>query len=105
MLLSEVVECVSCGELIVGGVVEFGNGYVVVVFFGVEKFNGGFDIFVKGKLIKVCVMGFYFLVMLIFIGSWFGVMSNGDKIVFDVWGKDFSFSKVKFWCLDMGVLK
>ncbi len=103
--LSEVAERASRGELIVGGAVESGNGHVVVALPGAEKFNGGFDIPVKGKLIKARATGLYPLAMSTSIGSWPGAMSNGDKTVFDAWGKELSFSKVKFWRLDTSASK
>lgn len=56
-------------------------------------------------LIKARATGLYPLAMSTSIGSWPGAMSNGDKTVFDAWGKDLSFSKVKFWRLDTGASK
>jgi hypothetical protein len=98
--LSEVAERASRGELIVGGATQDGNGHVVVALPGAEKFNGGFDITVGGKQIRARATGLYPLAMSTSIGSWPGAMSNGDKTVFDAWGKDAAFNKVKFWRLD-----
>lgn len=31
------------------------------------------------------------------LGSWPGAMSDGDKTVWDPWGTDAAFAKVRFW--------
>jgi hypothetical protein len=31
------------------------------------------------------------------LGSWIGALSDGTKTVWDAWGNDQNFAKVKFW--------
>lgn len=93
------------GVLIVGGLADTStatsNGHVVVVYPGTAKMAGGYTATINGKPDIVRARGPYALVMSTSMGSsWPGTMSKGDKTVWDPWGKDKEFAKVKFWRFD-----
>ncbi len=93
------------GVLIVGGLAETPNGHVVVAYPGKAKMAGGYTFTKAGKAQTVNARGPYALVMSRSMGSWPGAMSRGDKTVWDPWGSDKNFSKVKFWRFDPSIKK
>ena len=95
------------GVLIVGGLAEEKNGHVVVVYPGKAKMAGGYTYNDKktGKVETVRERGPYALVMSRSMGGWPGAMSKGDKTIWDPWGRDDLFAKVKFWRFDPTAVK
>lgn len=96
--LSELSKLASAGVLVVGGAADAPNGHVIVVYPGPAKLDGGYYYKSKksGKSVKQDPHGMYALSMSTSMGNWPGAKSNGDKTVFDPWGRD-RFKKVKFW--------
>lgn len=89
------------GVLIIGGLAETPNGHVVVVYPGKSKMAGGYPFTHAGKVQIVGAKGPYALAMSTSMSSsWPGTMSKGDKTVWDPWGSDRKFSKVRFWRFD-----
>jgi hypothetical protein len=96
--LSELSKLASDGVLVVGGSEKLPNGHVVVVYPGSPKFNGGYTATnSSGKRFQVRGTGIYALVMSTSMGNWPGAKSNGNRTVWDPWGDDFQFRKVRFW--------
>lgn len=94
------------GQVVVGGQKATGHGHVVIVYPGAAKPRGGYPATNKeGKTFTVASKGLYPLAMSTSIGTWPGAMSKGDKTVWDPWGTDASFAKVKFWHKDPGNAK
>lgn len=88
------------GVVVVGGTkTAGGSGHVVVVYPGDKKQNGGYRFYwQRGKrdLIQRAT-GFYPRALSTSSGTWPGAKSRGDKTVWDPWGSDEAFAKVKFW--------
>ena len=104
--VGELEKYVNEGVLIVGGLAEEKNGHVVVVYPGKAKMAGGYEATINGKPGIVGEKGPYALVMSTSMGSsWPGTMSKGDKTVWDPWGNDEKFSRVKFWRFDPTAVK
>lgn len=97
--LSELSQLASDGVLIVGGRKELEHGHVIIVYPGPEKARGGYYNYNKATKDNVMISekGSYARAMSTSMGSWPGAMSNGDKTVWDPWGKDAKFKTVKFW--------
>jgi len=89
----------SGGVLVVGGLKAAGHGHVIVVYPGQKKARGGYEIFSKKaqKMITLPGRGTYPLCMSTSLGSWPGAKSRGDKTVWDPWGDDAQFDKVRFF--------
>ncbi|HME42796.1 MAG TPA: hypothetical protein VKF36_06900 [Syntrophorhabdales bacterium] len=89
----------SQGVLIVGGLNKVpAHGHVLVVYPGPQKSAGGYNAKDDaGKIYKVQPRGSYPLAMSTSSGGWPGARSYGDKTVWDSWGKDTEFKKVRFW--------
>lgn len=100
VIVSDLEKYVNEGTLIVGGLTSAPNGHVVIVYPGKAKLAGGYSFTQAGKSQMVRGRGPYARAMSTSLGSWPGAMSNGDKTVWDPWGKDAVFSKVKFWRFD-----
>ncbi len=97
--LDRAYELALQGVPVVGGKAETGtNGHVIIVYPGLRKPRGGYGYTDKtGAAKTVAVKGSYPLALSTSLGSWPGARSNGDKTVWDPWGKDASFELVKFW--------
>ena len=97
--VNELSGLASQGTLIVGGLEKAsGNGHVIVVYPGPEKPNGGYYTpRSSGKIQKVSSTGSYAPAMSTSMGQWPGAKSYGDKTVWDPWGNDADFKKVRFW--------
>lgn len=85
------------GVVVVGGKKELTNGHVVVIYPGEKQASGGYPISFGGKTIIARSHGNYPLAMSTSLGSWIGAMSDGNRTVWDAWGNDQNFAKVKFW--------
>jgi hypothetical protein len=85
------------GIVVVGGATEAGHGHVVVVYPGKSKSTGGYSFIKAGKAIRIGDHGNYPLAMSTSLGSWPGAKSRGDKTVWDAWGSDAKFARVRFW--------
>ncbi len=96
--LYELSKLANDGVPVVGGAEDTPNGHVIVVYPGPEKYDGGYFYKDKktGKNVKQGHHGIYPLAMSTSMGNWPGAKSNGDKTVFDPWGRD-RFKKVRFW--------
>lgn len=98
--LDEAHELANKGIVVVGGAKADTNGHVIIVYPGEKKDTGGYETFNK-KLNKTVTVGKrkmkYPLCMSTSIGVWPGAKSKGDKTVWDPWGNDTTFAKVKFW--------
>ena len=104
--LHELEKFANEGVLIIGGLADKPNGHVVVVYPGKAKMAGGYTYTTKaGKVEKLGEKGPYALVMSRSMGNWPGAMSKGDKTVWDPWGNNEKFSKVKFWRFDPTAVK
>ena len=93
------LELANKGTVVVGGLKADPNGHVIVIYPGEKKFNGGYEYY-YAKLKKNLILkgtAKYPLCMSTSMGSWPGAKSKGDKTVWDPWGKDTAFAKVKFW--------
>lgn len=99
--LSDLSRLASNGILVVGGLQEIEkghHGHVIVVYPGSEKNRGGYYYKTRaGKHELMPEKGIYARSMSTSIGSFSGAKSNGDKTVWDPWGSDVKFQKVKFW--------
>jgi len=95
----ELSRLASQGVLIVGGLGKAaGHGHVLVVYPGPDKAAGGYDAKDKaGKIYRVRPRGSYPRAMSTSLDGWPGARSYGDKTVWDAWGNDAEFGKVKFW--------
>jgi hypothetical protein len=87
------------GLLAVGGAESQPNGHVIVVYPGELTLNGGYQYLNKktNKLEMLQGKKKYPLCMSASNGSWPGAKSRGTKTVWDPWGKDSAFEKVRFW--------
>lgn len=100
--LKELSGLASAGELVVGGRKEaVGSGHVIVVYPGPEKTKGGYYYTDKKtkKKVKCDEKGVYARAMSTSSADapWPGALSNGDKTVWDPWGRDDRFKAVRFW--------
>ena len=86
------------GTLIVGGLKTSPNGHVIVVYPGPAKPAGDYQYTDAAKKIqRLGPKGSYARAMSTSMGQWPGARSHGDKTVWDPWGRDDAFAKVKFW--------
>lgn len=92
-------ELAQLGTVVIGGLEGTEHGHVVVVYPGDKIDNGGYEYFYKkgNKTLIMRATGKYPRCLSTSIGSWPGAMSKGDKTVWDPWGNDNTFAKVKFW--------
>ncbi len=97
--LDRAYELALQGVPVVGGKAEkTTNGHVIVVYPGLRKPRGGYGYTDKtGAAKTVALKGSYPLALSTSLGSWPGAKSNGDKTVWDPWGKDEAFALVGFW--------
>jgi hypothetical protein len=97
--LREVSRLANQGAMIAGGLNKApAHGHVLVVYPGPEKSAGGYDAKDKErKIYKVRPRGSFPRAMSTSLGGWPGARSYGDKTVWDAWGDDTEFKKVKFW--------
>lgn len=97
--VQELASYANQGELIVGGLEEQrGHGHVVAVFPGHEAPAAGYDYTNRaGESVLLRRRGSYARVMSTSMGHWPGAKSNGEKTVWDPWGNDDQFKKVRFW--------
>ena len=98
--LDEAYTLANKGVVVVGGCKAEPNGHVVVVYPGPKDDTGGYEAWSKkeNKMIKIGARKTkYPPCMSTSKGSWPGAMSKGDKTVWDPWGTDAAFAKVKFW--------
>lgn len=87
------------GIVVVGGLKATPNGHVIVIYPGANIDSGGYSYPYKGKMQTLRSHGKYPPAMSTSLGIWPGAMSDGDKTVWDPWGTDAAFAKVKFWTL------
>lgn len=85
------------GVVVVGGLKATTNGHVIVIYPGANIDSGGYEYSYKGKPQTLRSHGKYPPAMSTSLGAWPGAMSDGDKTVWDPWGTDAAFAKVKFW--------
>lgn len=93
------------GTVVVGGTKNTkGHGHVIVIYPGPKKPAGGYSYWYKkaNKYVLLPPKGLYPLALSTSIGAsssldWPGVMSCGDKTVWDPWGDDPRFAEVHFW--------
>lgn len=90
-------ELAQKGVVVVGGLKSTGNGHVIVIYPGPKQASGGYPYPYKGKTLTLSSHGKYPPAMSTSLGAWPGAMSDGDKTVWDAFGKDEAFAKVKFW--------
>jgi hypothetical protein len=83
--------------VVVGGLKATTNGHVIVIYPGASIDSGGYEYSYKGKPQTLRSHGKYPPAMSTSLGAWPGAMSDGDKTVWDPWGTDAAFAKVKFW--------
>jgi hypothetical protein len=94
------------GKVVVGGKKSDPNGHVIVVYPGDKIGGGGYKYNWYNKVTKKTVeltMGVHGMLPRALsrsMGAWPGAISDGDKSVFDPWGRDDAFSQVKFWTMD-----
>ena len=89
------------GEVVIGGLKGTAHGHVILIYPAASIESGGYQFLYKKKnsMIKMRSHGKYPPCMSTSIGSWPGAMSKGDKTVWDPWGDDNVFEKVKSWAL------
>jgi hypothetical protein len=87
------------GKVVVGGKKETGHGHVIVIYPGDKKLNGGYVYYYKAGNKNLTMEGktMYPRCLSTSNGSWPGAKSDGDKTVWDPWGKDAKFNLVRFW--------
>ena len=91
------------GVVVVGGLKDTNNGHVVVIYPGDKIASGGYQIPFEDPItkkkgtIKMRSHGDYPRCMSRSMGSWPGGVSNGSRTVFDAFGSDKKFAKVKYW--------
>lgn len=96
--LDQGYELANKGIVVVGGKKETGNGHVIVIYPGARKQSGGYAVATAdGKTASQRSHGVYPLAMSTSLGAWPGAMSDGDKTVWDAWGRDLPFRQVRFW--------
>ncbi len=89
------------GSVVVAGLKGTEHGHVIVVYPAATIESGGYQFLYKKKntMMTMRSHGKYPPCMSTSIGPWPGAMSKGDKTVWDPWGDDNIFEKVKFWTL------
>jgi len=87
-----------------GGKSKPGNGHVIVVYPGPEKYSGGF--YYKEKRIRMERLNTHYPCQPRWVGAipWPGVMSQGNKTVKDVWNEK-DFHQVRFWVYTGPIIK
>lgn len=87
------------GLVVVGGLKADKHGHVIVIYPGSKKLNGGYQYKSKktGKLEMLKGKAQYPLCLSTSSGQWPGAKSRGTLTVWDPWGNDAVFAKVRFW--------
>jgi len=92
-------ELAQAGTVVIGGLKGTPHGHVIVIYPGDKLESGGYDYYYPKlkNMLKMRSHGKYPPCMSTSNGSWPGAKSKGDKTVWDPWGNDVVFAKVKFW--------
>jgi hypothetical protein len=99
-------ELANKGIVVVGGKKESDHGHVIVIYPGTKILGGDYKYTYtdkktgKKKEIAMTGHGPYPRCLSRSNGSWPGAVSDGDKNVWDPWGKDEHFKLVSFWTMD-----